>query len=79
MLNIISHQIMKIKVTVWYYFTPTKMANIKGTDKYPKGYRATRALKYYNSQVDESVNGRTTLENSFSGFYKVKCTLIRTQ
>lgn len=55
------------------------MANIKGTDKYPKGYRATRALKYYNSQVDESVNGRTTLENSFSGFYKVKCTLIRTQ
>lgn len=52
MLNIISHQIMKIKVTVGYYFTPTKMANIKETDKYPKGYIA---LKYYNSQVDESV------------------------
>lgn len=55
MLNIFSHQIMKIKVTVGYYFTPSKMANIKETDKYPKGYRATRALKYYNSQVDESV------------------------
>lgn len=36
---------MQIKVTLGYYFLPTKMTKTKGTDKYPNRYRATIAPK----------------------------------